>query len=119
MAHFEPTHTGIQLKFSSLEALGALRTRATVPWEDVASIEVAPDPWSILRGLRFGTAIPWVILLGVMFHPKGSDVVALYKRKPAVVVHCKPGTRYHRLIATVDPPEELAAELREAMPAQG
>ena len=118
MAHFETTNDAIQLQFSIWEALGALRSRATVPWAEVASIEVAADPWSILRGMRVGTGIPWVILLGMMWHPQGSDVVAVYKRKPAVVLFCKPGGRYNRLIATVENPEEVAEELRKARPTQ-
>ncbi|MCS6902305.1 MAG: hypothetical protein RMJ98_21930, partial [Myxococcales bacterium] len=94
MATFEIQGRDLALVFTPIEILGGLRSGARIPLDQVQSIEVVQDPWSILEGLRVGTGIPWVIVLGTMVRRGPNDVVAIYKRQPAVVVHLKPGALY-------------------------
>jgi hypothetical protein len=114
VASFELTSTTLTLAFTGWERLGALRTDPVVPLSDIAAVEVAPDPWAILAGMRVGTGIPWVLLLGTMLRRGGSDVVALHGRAPAVVVTLRPGAAWQRLLATVPDPEGEVARIRAA-----
>ncbi|QUW00514.1 hypothetical protein J8C02_03185 [Chloracidobacterium sp. MS 40/45] len=115
MATFEIRDGQLALEFSPLEKLGGLRSGATVELKDIHTIEKVDDPWDILDGLRFGTGIPWVIVLGTMLRQGGNDVVAVYRRDPAVVVTLRPGAPYQRLIATVPQPEQVVATLQTAL----
>src|SRR5262245_49712509 len=114
MAQFEVDGDTLDLRFTPIERVGGLRRGARVPLADVASVEVAP-PWEVLAGLRVGTGIPWVIGLGTMLRAAGNDVVAVYGRKPAVVVNLRQGSRWLRLIATVPEPSAVAARIRTAV----
>jgi hypothetical protein len=114
MAQFEVDGDELRLRFSTLEALGALRTRATVSLKDVESIRIEPKPWAVLSGLRFGTAIPFVVLLGSMLRSGGNDIVALYGRRPAIVVTLRAGAPYQRLIASAPPDAEQVVRQLEA-----
>ncbi|MCK6532489.1 MAG: hypothetical protein L6Q84_05895 [Polyangiaceae bacterium] len=102
------------MKFTLLERLGGLRSGACIPLAQVASIDRVDDPWRVLEGMRVGTGIPWVIVLGTMLRGGGNDVVAVYGDKPAVVVTLRPGARWQRLIATVDDPDSVVDTLRRA-----
>ena len=121
MATFLVRDGFLELHFSKWEVLGALANGARVPVSDIHRIEVVADPWKVVSGMRVGTGLPWVILLGTMMWKGPSDVVAIYRRRPAIVVTLKPGAAYQRLIATVPCPELIAEELRRAarMPDDG
>jgi hypothetical protein len=119
MARFEVQEGQLQLVFSSLEVLGGLRQGASVPLAQVESVQVAAEPWSILEGLRVGTGMPWVIVLGTMLRRGANDVVAVYGRKPVVVVQLKAGAPWQRLIATVEEPEAVASRLQRAVAEAG
>ncbi len=115
MATFAVQGSDLALVFSPIETVGGLRSGARIPLDQVQSVEVVQNPWSILEGLRVGTGIPWVIVLGTMVRSGPNDVVAVYGRKPAVVVHLRPGALYHRLIATVPDPDRVAADLSSTL----
>lgn len=115
MAHFEVENGDLCLRFSFKEQLGGLRNGARIPLSLVASVEVVDDPWSVLAGMRVGTGIPWVIVLGTMIRSGANDVVAVYGTKPAVVVSLRPGARWQRLIATVEDPDRVVEDLRRAL----
>ncbi len=115
MATFEIRDGRLTLEFSPLEKLGGLRSGVTVELRDIHTIGKVDDPWDILDGLRFGTGIPWVIVLGTMLRWGGNDVVAVYRQEPAVVVTLRPGAPYQRLIATVPQPEQVVAKLQAAL----
>lgn len=113
MARFDVTASELALVFAPLEALGGLRRGARVSLNDIASVEVVDDPWQVVSGLRVGTGVPWIILLGTMLRQGANDVVAIYKRKPAVVVHLRPGASWQRLIATVPNPHGVADAIKD------
>ncbi len=115
MATFELRGDELSLDFTPLEALGGLRRGARVPLSAVASVEVVDDPWKVTAGMRVGTGIPWVILLGTMVRSGANDVVALYGQKPAVVVTLREGARWQRLMATVPDPGEVAERIGAAL----
>jgi len=114
MAAFEIKNDQLTLQFSTLEKLGGLRSGATVKLKDVKSVEKVDDPWNIIAGLRVGTGIPWVIVLGTMLRRGGNDVVAIYKKQPAVVITFQPDVPYQRFIVTV-PPEQVIATIQATL----
>lgn len=116
MATFELRDGALDLAFTPLETLGGLRRGARVPLSDVAAVEVVDDPWSVAQGIRVGTGAPWVILLGTMLRRGANDVVAIYGRRPAVVVTLRAGARWQRLMATVPDAPAVAATIRAALP---
>lgn len=115
MAVFKIEEDQLILQFSGWEKLGGLRSGAKVKLKDIQTIEVVDNPWQILEGLRVGTGMPWVIVLGTMLRRGGNDVVAVYKKKPAVVVTLRAGLAYQRLIATVPNPEPVVETVRLAL----
>lgn len=115
MAIFKIQEDQLLLQFSRWEKLGGLRSGAKVQLTDIQSIETVANPWPIIEGLRVGTGMPWVIVLGTMLRRGGNDVVAVYKKRPAVVVTLRTGSAYQRLIATVPNPEQVVAAVQLAL----
>jgi len=115
MATFSMQGSYLDLEFSRLERVGGLRRGARVPLDQVATVYVSEDPWSILSGMRVGTGIPYVAVIGTMVRSGPNDVVCVRGRKPAVVVELREGAQYQRLIATVEDPEEVAATIERAL----
>jgi hypothetical protein len=105
MAELRIESTDLVFGFRPMERVGALRIAPRVPLASVRSVEVVDAPWSILRGLRVGTAIPYLLLLGTMIRRGGNDVVALRGRGAAVVVHLERSSGWQRWICTVDDPD--------------
>ena len=87
---------------SWLEQLGALCGGVRVPLSQVRSVRVSDEPYAELRGLRVGTGIPWVVVLGRMVTwDNGTDFVAVYGRKDrTVIVELAEGAPFARLLLT-------------------
>jgi hypothetical protein len=105
----------ITLRFSALEKLGGLRRGASAALSDITSVEVCTDPWSALRGLRVGTGIPFVIVLGTMLRSGKNDVVAVYGRKPIVLVEFGPGAPHERWLWTEAEPAQVVEKIQAAL----
>lgn len=114
MAHYELSDDELLLKFSGLERVLGLRSGARIPLSQVEFAQVVDNPWAVVAGLRVGTGIPLVVLLGTMLRGDANDVVAIYGRRPAVMVNLRKGARWQRLIATVDEPDRVSAEIQAA-----
>src|SRR5262245_47072097 len=97
------------------ERIGALvQGDVSVPLAAIRVVRVAADPWRELRGMRApGTAWPHRIALGTWRHSLGRDFVAVYGRRPAVVVELA-GVRFGRLVVTTSDAERVADEIRAA-----
>lgn len=106
----------LKVGLSSWENFGALASSFSVPLARIAAVEAVDDPWSVVRGMRVGTGFPWLILLGTMvrFGSTPNDFVAIYRRRPAVVVTLRPQASFGRLIVTVPAAAAFAETLRRA-----
>lgn len=93
MAHLEISGGGARLKLSFLESLGAIRPSPEIELSEIESVEIVENPWTskVLKGVRIGTGIPFVVLLGTMKYLGGKDFCAVYKRRPSAVVTLKSG----------------------------
>ena len=106
------------LRLSLLERLGALTLGdVTVPFAHLAAASVAQRPWRDRpwRGLRVGTGLPFVLLLGRTAWLRSVDFVAVFGRGAALVLERAPGARWRRVVASAPDAEQLAAALQKAL----
>ena len=107
MARLRIDGDDVVVELSALEKLGGLSRGVRVPLSSVAVARQTDHPYRELRGMRVGTGIPWVIVLGRMIHGDGTDFVAVYGTGRTAVIELR-GQRYERLLvsgvddATVD-----------------
>lgn len=93
MAHLVISGDRVRLKLSILEALGAVHGSPEIALSEIESVEIVPNPWTnqVLKGIRIGTGVPYLVLLGTMKYVKGKDFCAIYKRRPNAVITLKSG----------------------------
>jgi hypothetical protein len=115
MAHLHLKDNRIRLQLSPLEVLGAIRRSPEIEISEVESIEIVANPWttSVLKGIRVGTGVPFIALLGIMKYRKGKDFCAIYKRRPNAILTMKSGP-FKRWIFEIKDMSEIEA-LRQAI----
>ena len=94
----------MRLKLSRWERLGALVSPPVARVDQVASIEFVDTLWSkdVLRGVRApGTAIPYVVLIGVMRGSGFKDFCVIKRKKPGVIITFSAGP-FQRWIYTLE-----------------
>ncbi|MEU6969095.1 hypothetical protein AB0A71_15385 [Kitasatospora aureofaciens] len=96
------------------ERIVARRREVRVPLDTVTEVDVQPDRWRALRGVRIGgLAVPGALCLGVWRHKDGRDFVALRGHRHAVLcVGLRPPAPFAGLAVETDDPLRTAAELR-------
>lgn len=90
----------LTVSLSALEKLGALASGLRVPLSQVAAVRVTEHAYDDLRGVRVGTGLPYVIVLGRMIHGQGTDFVALYGTGRTVVIDLTPEAGFRRILLT-------------------
>ena len=115
MARFDVAGDELILHVSFFERLGGfVRGDARIPLTAVRRARAVADPWAELRGIRSpGTGWPKRIALGTWRFSGGKDFVAVYRRRPAVVVDLV-GVDFARLIVTTPAAEAVAKEINGA-----
>ena len=99
------------LALSGREKVGALHGDIRVPLSAVQDVRVSAKPVRELRGLRApGTGVPGLIALGTWRYRGGKDFVALYRRRPAVIVTLR-DARFARLLVCADDAQAVAAAI--------
>jgi len=93
MAHLLINDGRVRLHLSLLETLGAVHASPEVALSEVDSVEIVANPWTnqVLKGIRIGTGVPLLALLGTMKYVGGKDFCIIYKRRPNAVVTLKSG----------------------------
>ena len=95
---------GIRLELTPLEQLAAFWPAPKALISQVESIEFVDNLWTtqVLQGVRApGTAIPYVLLIGVMRRLKTKDFCVIKRKKPGVIITFSWGS-FQRWIYTVD-----------------
>lgn len=115
MAHLVINESRVRLKLSRWEVLGGLRTSPEIALSEIESVEIVDNPWTskVLKGVRIGTGIPFLVLLGTMKYIKGKDFCAVYKRRPNAVITLKSGP-FKRWIFEIKDMSEIET-LKEAL----
>lgn len=105
----------MHLSLNGWEQLGSLHADIKIPLRHITKTEITENPWQILRGMRApGTGIPGIIMLGTMRRKGLKDFCAIYRRRPAIVVHLR-DEAFQRLIVTTDETELLNQRLNDAL----
>ena len=112
MAEIILERSSLVVRLSTLEKLGGLSGDVVVPLSQVVGARVTDRPYAELRGLRVGTGLPFVIVLGRMIHGDGKDFVAIYGTGRTVIVELAPGAPYRRLMVSTDDPR-IADDIQE------
>lgn len=99
---------GVTLELTRLERMYALRDGFTIPWNHIERAEYVRDPWLSARGWRVIAGVPGLFLLGTMRHRHGKDFVAIYLRRPGVVLELR-DERYRQVVFSTD--ADLAQEI--------
>lgn len=99
----------VVVELTALEKVGALLGGVRVPRARVTSARMTDDPYRELRGVRVGTGLPYVIVLGRMIFSGGQDFVAIYRTRPTVVIDLAPGSAFARLLVSSPDPSVVAA----------
>ncbi|WP_328929427.1 hypothetical protein OG429_35910 [Streptomyces sp. NBC_00190] len=99
------------------ERPAARRGDVRVPLTSLTQVEVTPDWWRALRGVRAqGTLIPGALCLGRWRHATGEDFVAIRRTHPDVVlVELSPPSPFTRITVSGPHSDRVAATVREAM----
>lgn len=87
----------LHVRLSTLEKLGALSNDVSFPLAGLRNAFLSNDPYRELRGIRVGTGLPGVIVLGRMVYQGGTDFVAIYGRSPRTLILEFEGAAYRRL----------------------
>ena len=100
------------VRLSTLEKVGGLSGDVRVPLANVVGARVTDRPYAELKGIRVGTGLPFVIVLGRMIYGSGTDFVAIYGTGRTVIVELAEGSRYRRILVSTDDPR-IADEIQE------
>lgn len=101
----------LEVRLSALEKVGAISGNVRVPLSSVREVHFTDKPYSELRGMRVGTGIPFVIVLGRMVYSGGKDFVAIYGTKRTAVIELAAGEPYRRIMIS-DADVAIVDELR-------
>jgi hypothetical protein len=115
MAHLVISGDRVRLNLSILEALGAVHGSPQIALSEIESVEEVANPWAfgILKGMRIGTGVPLIALLGTMKYLGGKDFCIIYKRRPSAVITLKSGP-FKRWIFEIKDMKEID-ELKKAL----
>ena len=80
------------------------------PLSSIKSVRSCNTLWDEMRGVRVGTGIPCVVMLGTRMHSEGKDFCAVYCNYPGLVIEFNDQS-YKRWVFSVDKSITLAAEL--------
>ena len=114
MATLAVRGTDLCVELSPLEKIGALSGNVRVPLSSVEDVRIVDKPHKELRGMRVGTGIPWVIVLGRMVFSGGKDFVAVYGTGRTVMVTLREGQPYQRILVS-DAGESEVEQIRAAL----
>jgi hypothetical protein len=102
MARLYVTPDELILALGFFERIGAfVHGNAEIPILNVRDARAVADPWAELRGSRWpGIRLGHSVALGTWRFHGGRDFVALYRRRPGVVVDLI-GVEFERLVVSV------------------
>ena len=100
----------VTVSLSVAEKIQALHGNVTVPRTAVIGARAVPDGMAEVHGIRTGTGLPGVILVGTARDGDSVTFAVCHGRAPAVVLDLA-GQRYDRIVVTVANPGEIVSGL--------
>jgi len=100
------------LSLNEMEKLEAVHARdIRVPVASVRSVEVVDDALDVVHGIRTGTGIPGVLVVGTIRHESKKAFAVVHHGHSRGVLVRLDGADYDELVVGCDNPETLAASL--------
>lgn len=95
------------IRLAPLEKIGAFHGDIRVPQSAIRNVRVSTEPFTELHGGRaLGTGVPRVVALGTWRRRGRKEFVAIYRRRPAVIIELDHDqSRFERLVVSVSEPE--------------
>jgi hypothetical protein len=100
----------VTVALSAAEKIQALHGNVTVPRTSVTGARAVPDGMAEVHGIRTGTGLPGVIMVGTARDGDSVTFAVCHGRAPAVVLDLA-GQRYDRIVVTVANPGEIVSGL--------
>jgi hypothetical protein len=100
----------VTVSMSVMEKLEALHGNVSVPRTAVIAAREVPDGMAELHGMRVGTGLPGVVMVGTFRDGHSITFAVCHGRRPAVVLDLA-GWSYDRIVVTVDNPAEIVSRL--------
>jgi hypothetical protein len=100
----------VTVSLSAAEKIQALHGNVTVPRTAVIGARAVPDGMAEVHGIRTGTGLPGVILVGTARDGDSVTFAVCHGRAPAVVLDLV-GQPYDRIVVTVANPGEIVSGL--------
>ena len=99
------------LSLNDVEKLEAVHGEVRVPVSSVRGVEILGDALGAVHGIRTGTGIPGVLVVGTIRNRGSKAFVVVHHGHPRGIRVDLEGTDYDELIVGCDDPEALAASL--------
>jgi hypothetical protein len=113
MARLVISDDAVTLKLSGAEKIEALHGDVTVPRSAIVAVRAVPDGMAELHGMRVGTGIPGVLVVGKLLDQGFRAFAVCRAGRPAVVIDLA-GQDYDRLVVTLDDAASVAASVSAA-----
>lgn len=121
MAKVEVDGAAVRIELSRFERVVGLLPSTEVPLDAIDSVELAPDPHAVVRGVRApGLGIPRSTKIGTWRGRSGRTFVCVRGSRAAVVLTTvgREKKTFDRYVVSVDDPEAVVAAIDDAMSAR-
>ncbi|MEO7124069.1 MAG: hypothetical protein ABI400_13315 [Lacisediminihabitans sp.] len=115
MAELAIQGSDLVLSLSSFEKMEAIHQDLRVPVSSVGSVEVIDDPLDAVHGIRSGTGIPGVLVIGTIRYRGGKAFVVIHHDSARGIRVRLHDADYSDVILGCDDPESLAASLNATL----
>ena len=117
MCTLEIQETGVQVKPGGMERAEGFVGEFLVEFAAIASVSVQDDPASLAEGLKSGVGLPNT-KVGTWRHDDVEDYFCVHRDGPAIMLELQPGHKYARVVVTVEHPQDVAAQIQQAVAGQ-
>lgn len=115
MPALETDGDALVVRLSRAEQLLAFRGDVRFPLSAITSVDVEPDPFGALRGIRApGTGWPGVIAYGVRRYAGGRDFAAVRSKRPALRIDLDDSAPFARLLISIKDPQAWVEMIKHA-----
>ncbi len=109
MAQVEVSGKSVTLRLSKMETIFAIHASPVAQIDHILAITPVKNFWKrlMISGLRFGTAIPFIVALGTFWWFDSKSFIAVYKNKPGFLISFKDGKYSSWKLSASEIPAEL------------
>ena len=116
MANIQLKGDELVVELSTLEKIEGIQSNLRFPISAVRAVRVAENPYTEISGIRIGTGIPLVVVVGTWIGVGHKAFVAVHGHRAAVIVELE-GEPFDELIISSDDAEAEAERIKAALKA--